>query len=134
MTLIGYSDAGEASNVNTLLGAFELNYASDPILSGGGAPVAVSDWFEHRLSRGVMSVGADNGYAVEGQGVTIAAQEGADVGKALVIGDGHVLVWGDEWVTYETEWSGDASYQVEQFWLNVFDWLARANQCHVPQP
>lgn len=134
MTLIGYSDAGEINNVNALLGAFSLAYDSTQVVQGEGAAVSIEEFFEHPVSKGVTQVGADNGYPTSGQGTTVAAQDGYDMGKAVVIGDGHVLVWGDEWVTYEDEWRGDTTYQVERFWLNTLDWLARANECHVPQP
>lgn len=132
MTVIGYSSADEISNVNTLLSAFSLSYGSEQIVQGEGAAAAVTEWFEHPLTVGITQVGADNGYPTEGQGTTIAAEDGYDLGKAVIIGDGHVLVWGDEWVTYESEWSGDSSYQVAQFWQNALRWLTRANECQVP--
>lgn len=132
MTVIGYSDAGEASNVNRLLEPFALSYGDEQIVQGQGASVPVTEWFEHPLTTGITQLGADNGYPAVGQGVTIAAEGGVDVGKAAVIGDGHVLVWGDEWITYEGEWQGNTSYQVEQFWKNTLLWLARVNECQVP--
>ncbi len=133
MTVIGYSDATEINNVNRLLEPFALSYGSDQIVQGQGAAVPVTEWFEHSLTRGITRIGADNGYPALGQGITIAAQDEFDMGKAVTIGDGHVLVWGDEWVTYETEWSADATYQVEQFWKNALAWLTRLNECQVPQ-
>jgi hypothetical protein len=134
MTVVGYSDAGEASNVNRLLEPFGLSYGSDQIVQGQGAAVPVTEWFEHTLTGGVTQVGADNGYPAVGQGFTIAAQDGFDVGKAITIGDGHVLVWGDEWITYEGEWRDDTTYQVERFWKNTLRWLTRVNECQVPAP
>lgn len=134
MTVIGYSDAGEASNVNRLLEPFGLSYGGDQIVQGQGAAVPVTEWFEHTLTGGITQVGADNGYPAVGQGFTIAAQDGFDVGKATSIGDGHVLVWGDEWVTYEGEWRDNATYQVERFWKNALRWLTRVNECQVPAP
>jgi hypothetical protein len=132
MTVIGYSDAAEIGNVNTLLAPISLNYGSDPIVPGEGAATAVKEWFEHPVTQGIAQVGADNGYPVEGQGFTIAAQDGYDLGKAVTIGDGHVLVWGDEWITYAAEWSASTTFQVERFWQNALVWLARADQCQVP--
>src|SRR5690606_30648163 len=117
---------------NALLSAFSLSYGSEQIVQGQGAAAAVTQWFEHPLTQGITQVGADNGYPAEGQGTTIAAEDGYDLGKAVVVGDGHVLVWGDEWVTYESEWSGDSTYQVSQFWQNALRWLTRANECQVP--
>jgi hypothetical protein len=133
MTVIGYSDATEINNVNRLLEPFGLNYASDQIVQGQGAAVPVTEWFEHPLTRGITQVGADNGYPAVGQGTTIAAQDGFDLGKAVTIGDGHVLVWGDEWVTYEAEWSSDATYQVDKFWQNALLWLTRVTECQLPR-
>jgi len=134
MTLIGYSDAGEINNVNTLLSPFSLRYGADQIIPGQGAAAAITEWFEHPVTAGVKSVGADNGYPALGQGTVIAADDGYDVGIAVTIGDGHVLVWGDEWVTYEDEWIGDSSFQVDVFWQNSLRWLTRANECQVPAP
>jgi hypothetical protein len=133
MTVIGYSDATEINNVNRLLEPFGLSYASDQIVQGQGAAVPVTQWFEHPLTRGITQVGADNGYPAVGQGTTIAAQDGFDLGKAVTIGDGHVLVWGDEWVTYEAEWSSDSSYQVDKFWQNALLWLTRVTECQLPR-
>ena len=132
MTLIGYSDATEIYNVNRLLEPFSLNYGSEQIVQGQGQAAPVSQWFEHPVSEGVERLGADNGYPVAGQGFTFAAEQGYDLGKAATIGDGHVLVWGDEWITYESEWLGDAGFQVARFWQNALRWLTRATECQVP--
>lgn len=134
MTVIGYSDSGERSNVNRLLEPFGLSYGSEQIVQGQGSAVPVTEWFEHPVSSGIDQVGADNGYPVVGQGITIAAQDGFDMGKAAAIGDGHVLVWGDEWITYEQEWRGSTTYQVDRFWKNALLWLTRVNECQVPPP
>jgi hypothetical protein len=132
MTVVGYSDAAEINNVNTLLSPFSLSYGSDPILPGQGSAAAVTGWFEHPLTAGLTQVGADNGYPTLGQGITIAVEDGWDFGKAVTIGDGHVFVWGDEWVTYEDEWRGSSSFQVDRFWQNTLRWLTRVNECQVP--
>lgn len=132
MTVIGYSDATEINNVNRLLEPFSLSYGSEQIVQGNSMATPIGDWFEHPLSVGVTQVGGDNGYPAQGQGTTFAAQDGYDLGKAAVIGDGHVLVWGDEWITYEDEWADSSTYQVDQFWENALRWLTRASECQVP--
>jgi hypothetical protein len=131
MTVIGYSDPDESGNVNTLLEPFGVSYGSEQVVQGMSASVPVTQWFEHPLSAGITEVGADNGYPVVGQGITFAGQDDYELGKALTVGDGHVLVWGDEWITYEDEWSSNTSYQVERFWKNALLWLTRATQCKV---
>ncbi len=47
---------------------------------------------------------------------------------------GHVLVWGDEWITYDSEWSAHPDYQVQALWINVLKWLSPATECQVPLP
>ena len=49
-------------------------------------------------------------------------------------GTGHLLVWGDEWITYNSEWSGHPDYQVTLFWLNMIKWLTPAKECQVAIP
>jgi hypothetical protein len=69
------------------------------------------------------------------------------VGVAKQVGNGRVFAWGDEWVTYTSQWGltpdpqyDDAvkyaqcvgytphtSYTVPQFWYNVFRWVAQTS-------
>ena len=73
-----------------------------------------------------------------------------NVGVAKTIGNGRVVAWGDEWVTYTSQWGlapdtspsayddpnkspqcvGHTPYQsyaVPQFWYNVFRWAAQTS-------
>ena len=67
-------------------------------------------------------------------------------GVAKVVGKGRVFAWGDEWVTYTSQWgltpdpqydnattyaqcvgyTPHTSYTVPQFWYNVFRWAAQS--------
>lgn len=137
MTLIGYGDSSERTNVNALLEPTGLSYGSQGILAkNGDVTRPVNTWFEHATSNGVMSIGVDNGYPVLGAGTVVAEEDGHVVARALTVEDGRVFVWGDEWITYNSEWEGEAAenYQVERFWLNVIKWLTPANTCQVPIP
>jgi hypothetical protein len=49
-------------------------------------------------------------------------------------GSGHIVVWGDEWITYDSEWVDVQDQQVELFWLNILKWLTPAKQCQVAIP
>jgi hypothetical protein len=49
-------------------------------------------------------------------------------------GDGRVVVWGDEWITYDSEWADVKGQQVELFWLNILKWLSPPKTCQVPIP
>jgi hypothetical protein len=79
---------------------------------------------------------------------------GSSVGVAQVIDKGRILAWGDEWVTYTSQWgltptqwddatanpqcvgkTAQSSYSVPQFWNNVFKWVAPAVTCFtITQP
>jgi hypothetical protein len=135
MTLIGYDDPDEIPNVNSLLAPLGLSYGSQPILQKqGGSTIPVTGWVAHPTTQGVSRIGVDNGYPVQGGPQTVASEGGFDVAKAVEVGAGHVFVWGDEWITYDSEWSGHPEYQVELFWLNVIKWLTPVDQCQVAIP
>ncbi len=137
MTLTGYSDSSEITNVNSLLASFGVNYGSSGILyGGGGATAPVTHWATHPLTEGVTKVGADNGYPVQGGGTLIAweTQGQSDAARAVEFSKGKVFVWADEWITYNSEWTGHTDYQVARFWLNSLKWLSPINQCQVVIP
>jgi hypothetical protein len=135
ITLIGYGTPTEIANVNALLAPLDAAYSAAPVLpKSGGSTVPVSTWVTHPVSDGISKVGVDNGYAVQGGGVTLATQDGHVMLKGKEIGTGHVLVWGDEWLTYNSEWVSHPDYQVERFWLNMIKWSTPAKECQVPIP
>lgn len=138
MTMIGYSDSTERTNVNSLLAGFGLAYGSEQILKKtNGATVAVKTWYQHPTTASITAVGVDNGYEVQSPqnaGTVIAEQDGYVLGRALEAGAGRVLQWGDEWITYDSEWTQRTDYQVQLFWLNIIKWLTPANYCQVVIP
>ena len=139
ITLTGFSDPTELTNVNALLGAFGMNYGSTQILQkgGGATTVAVKTWFTHPTSANITAVGVDNGYesqSAQNAGTVVATQSGYTVGRALEFGTGKVFQWGDEWITYDSEWTAHPDYQVQLFWLNIIKWLAPSQVCQVSIP
>jgi hypothetical protein len=54
------------------------------------------------------------------------------VGLAQELGTGRAFVWGDEWVTFDSEWTKIP--EIQQFWVNVFSWLGPRTSCIVPKP
>jgi hypothetical protein len=134
LTLIGYADPSERANVNALLAPHGLGYGAQPILHGGGTTLPVRGWVAHPVTEGITNIGIDNGYAVEGSGTTIATEQGYVVLKGREVGAGHLLVWGDEWITYDSEWKNHPDYQVPRFWVNMIRWLSPEKKCQVPVP
>jgi len=134
MTLIGFADPDEIINVNALLSSFGLSYGPEQILPRrGGQTVPVTEWLQHPVTLGISLVGVDTGYPVLG-GSAIAQEQGYEVLAPFETELGHVLVWGDEWITYNSEWTEHPDYQVERFWLNAIKWLTAASDCQVPIP
>jgi hypothetical protein len=95
------------------------------------------------MGRSITCPGAD--CQIVGTNNVDTAAQSKIAGAAKVVGKGRVFAWGDEWVTYTSQWGltpdpqyDDAvkyaqcvgytpmtSYTVPQFWYNVFRWVAQ---------
>jgi hypothetical protein len=53
-----------------------------------------------RIDQGVTAAGVNDGYEPKGTGTVIAKGGGFNVGLAQEVLPGHVLAWGDEWISY----------------------------------
>ena len=63
---------------------------------------------------------------------SVADEGGFTVLRAVELGAGHVIVFGDEWISFDSEWTGHPDYQVERFWLNALKWMSPPTECQVP--
>jgi hypothetical protein len=137
MTMLGYQLAGtppEGTNVNRLLAPYGMNYGGVPILGQMAGANPVTNWVQHPVTQGITEIGFNNGFDVEGSGTMLANEQGHNVLEVQVVGSGHVLVWGDEWITYDSFWSQYPQFQVKQFWQNIVDWFDPNGGCTVPTP
>jgi hypothetical protein len=53
------------------------------------------------------------------------------MGVAGKYGSGRVVVWGDEWVTYDTVWTNEdrgKTYTADVYWDNVIKWLGKCGE------
>lgn len=138
--LVGYV-VDENVNVNKVLEPFGVQYGTALVKPAAGFAWAVTHWADHPVSDGITQVGVQGAYEVKGGG-TVVAQVDADLGLGepitmlrAVEGDkGKVLVWGDEWITFDSEWAGHPDYQVERLWANSLKWLTPVTECQVPVP
>ncbi len=133
MTTIGYQgdETAEIVNVNSLLAPLGMGYSSDTSLDG-----FVTNWQTHAISDGVTNIRINNGCTVDDTQGTVVAYGTGDK-PAMVVseaGKGKVIVWGDEWITYDSEWANTTDQQVERLWLNMFKWLTPITQCQVVIP
>jgi hypothetical protein len=137
MTMIGYQGQmtpPEGTNVGLLLAPYGMSYGSVPILPDDAAANPVTTWVAHPVTQGITEIGFNNGFDVEGSGTFLASEAGYNVLEVQVVGSGHVLMWGDEWITYDSFWSQFPNFQVKQFWQNIVDWFAPNGGCQVPTP
>jgi hypothetical protein len=133
MTTIGYTgdEGSEVQNVNRLLGTVGMGYSTTNLDLTG----FIQDWSPHPVTEGVSNIFTDNGVEPAGDGMTVGTGDGDR--PALQVkqaSNGRVVVWGDEWITYDSEWQDLEEQQVELFWLNILKWLSPPNECQVPIP
>ncbi len=134
LTTIGYQgdEGAEIANVNRLLAPFGLGYDTNtPDVSGD-----IANWITHPISDGVTQVHAEHGVAPDGANGTVVARDPNDNAAMVVAeaGSGRVVVFGDEWITYDSEWADVDGQQVELLWLNMLKWLTPPTRCQVPIP
>jgi uncharacterized membrane protein len=133
MSTIGYysDEAQEVVNVNKLLAAVGLGYSTTKL----GLDGFVTNWMPHPVTMGVSRINVQNGVEPADMGTTLATgQNNALALKVSEVGQGKVVVWGDEWITYDSEWQDVTNQQVELFWVNILKWLSPAKVCQVPIP
>ncbi len=134
MATIGYTgnEAAEVINVNRLLSPLGAGYDPDNVNTNG----FIEDWATHALTDGVSRINtADGVEPLTTNGTTLAWDSGGRVALQIVEpDDGRVVVWGDEWITYDSEWADQTEQQVELFWLNMLKWLTPPRQCQVAIP
>lgn len=123
MAMTGYvNDQANLDNPNSLLADFGLSYVAG-LRSG---PVTMFQ--PHPLTTGLTSVTFSGGFQISAQdpggsatNATVASLATGAVGVAQVRGQGRVFAWGDEWITFDSEWS--TMPQVKMFWVNILGWL-----------
>lgn len=149
MTTIGIaSTAAEMANANLLLNPFGIAYSLTDvnILPGNStittfstaAPIA------SQITTGLDTLPVTGAAGIEGlAGRNLPANSSTfsryasggssggygggayALGVAKIVnGSGHVNVWGDETITYDSAWSNSA-YQTQIYWNNVLTWLGQ---------
>jgi hypothetical protein len=94
----------------------------------------------HPVTENVSILAGQGAAAVSGSGQNII--NGADIydnnrnyelGHVLEYGDGKVMVYGDEWITYDALWTRPehSDLDIVQFLSNLFIWLSPANECKI---
>ncbi|MDI1436844.1 ThuA domain-containing protein [Polyangium sorediatum] len=132
VAMTGYTDAEPDFYTNTLLAPFGLAYQP------GLYSEPVTMFAAHPVTAGLSSVTFLGGYLVKdlgGSGGTSAAIGSISAGPVAFAherGKGRAVVWGDEWIEYDSEWQ--ALPEIEQLWVNILAWIGPQDSCQVTVP
>jgi len=170
IALSGYAgDGNEVDAKNALLAFSGISYNKDGISPpcalvdatnnqlcwcGGSQPITEwnkTDPVVEKLSWGVTMVGMQNGRTINAPAdahVAATTTNGSTVSKLVVgkiVGQGRVLFFTDEWITYTSQWNGVGNtntnnpactgylpqdkYQTAQFWYNMIRWTQPNATC-----
>lgn len=139
ITLIGYNfdmqnPVPERTRANSVLAPFGLAYEGG-YFGDGVTPVFVQD---HPVSMGITDVNFAGGIEPvdtgnQGTSTVFATAVGLDAGIAhqTAMMGGRVIVWGDEWITFDSDWQGFAD--VQQLWVQMVGWAKPQDFCGSPQ-
>jgi len=112
-----YSD-GDRALYNSLLTGLAVTIAG-PSLDG-----PITQFSPHPVTQALTSLPFMGGEQVQStsSNLGVVATLGATpVALAGTFGNGRVLVWGDDWVSYDSQWV--TSLDVQRFWANAYAWL-----------
>ncbi len=134
MGTIGYTsnETAEMTNINTLLAFSGMGYNSAATDTDGD----VSNWLSHPTTSGMGVARMRNGSRPLTTAGSTIGWDGQDreALQVLEIDGGRIALWGDEWITYDSDWNNVSDLDIELFWLNLIKWLTPPMQCQVPIP
>jgi hypothetical protein len=163
ITMSGYGgNTTEVTPLNKLLSFAGISYNTDDTFTAcldnmcycASNSISFGGWTTNyadapALTHDLKKVGVFHGRSIKcsGSECQVFAKDSAAgiVGVAKKVGNGRVIAWGDEWVTYTSQWGlkdskyDDAAtysqchdftaknaYSVPQFWYNLFAWSVPA--------
>jgi len=119
-------------------------------------PQLITEWdFTHEIAvKGIVAEPIFRGRSIDpGDAQIVARHRGKVVAAAKQVGNGRIFVFGDEWITYTSQWQDNAPvgaanatnpcydttkaqfrnpanvFQVAQLWYNTIRWLQPAMTC-----
>ena len=117
---------------NTLLAPFGLQYQPGLLTE----PVTI--FATHPVTAGLTSVTFAGGYLVKdlggsgGTSTVLGSISAGPVAFAHERGKGRAVVWGDEWIEFDSEWK--TLPQIEKLWVNLIAWIGPQTSCQVTGP
>lgn len=92
----------------------------------------------HPVTAGLTSVTFAGGYLVkdlggnDGKNTVLGSISAGPVAFAHERGNGRAVVWGDEWIEFDSEWK--SLPEIEQLWVNMIAWIGPQDSCQVTVP
>ena len=124
MSVSGYSFSGQDRDFpNSLLAPLGIQYTG---MDGSCSSVPISN--NHPVTVNVQNLTFCGGYDVSDSGqsggsdTTLATYNGQPILIAQERSKGRALVWGDEWILFDSEFNGNPSEKT--FWIQALIWLA----------
>ena len=125
ISLTGYTGGpSDLINPGSLLAPLGVEYIN-PLLNQD-----VVDFVPHVTTSSLARVTFSGGFRVArtplvgtATATYIASLATGPVGIAVERGEGRAFVWGDEWVTFDSEWRNGPD--IRRFWINVLGWVER---------
>lgn len=121
VSLTGYGAAcpADADPANSLLASTGLTFGTTCI----GTSEQITSFATHPVTQGLAQIHYFGGHDVSaGNGAVVIATDGSGnpVGGALALGAGRIVLWGDDWIGSDTDWTNPSN---PLFWSNVLTWL-----------
>jgi hypothetical protein len=113
LALTGYQNGLDLTGFNSALVAIGVQGLAMPTFSGD-----VTDLPPHPITAGVDQLPYTGGYEIAAPATPIGRVNGLVIGTAFDHQAGRVVVWGDEYVTFDTDWDA----MVATFWDNALAW------------
>jgi len=133
VSMTGYTGAAAPDfYTNALLAPIGLEYLA------GLYSEPVTMFAVHPVTNGLTSVTFAGGYLVKDLGVSggtstaIGSISAGPVAFAHERGNGRAVVWGDEWIEFDSEWK--SLPEIEKLWVNMIAWVGPKDSCQVTVP
>lgn len=133
VTMTGYTgSAAPDFYPNALLAPIGLEYQA------GLYNEPVTMFAMHPVTTGLTSVTFAGGYLVKdlggngGTSTAIGSISAGPVAFAHERGNGRAVIWGDEWIEFDSEWK--SLPEIEQLWVNMIAWVGPRDSCQVTVP
>ncbi|MBK8266216.1 MAG: hypothetical protein IPK80_33425 [Nannocystis sp.] len=134
MSMTGYSGAvSDRDRPNSLIQPMGLAYN----MSKGFFSGPITNFAAHPITEGLTSITFAGGLYIDitpdgiGDNKTIMTLPQGPVGVAQERLGGRLFVFGDEWVTFDSEWKNQP--EIKKFWVQTLAFLGPQDSCVVPQ-